>query len=288
LALIAAALWGLAPVMTKGALAGYSPELISVVRLTSAALLFRLLGGAGTYWLPRDTWSWVGGLALGADFILYNYGLRLTSASLSGLVVNVELVSTIALAVWLLGERLASRRLVGSAVTLMGVLYVGTEGVSLQDLSAGEYAVGNALVMLAGIAWSFFAVAQRKAPRRSNLFQLLAPIFVVAALTTMPGLLRAEAWQNGGGPRPALMLLVLVVGCTMAVYAAYGRSQETVDVSVLAIILASIPVFAVAFAWLLLGEPISTRVVIGGAVIITGVLLITTERPATTAVERVQ
>jgi drug/metabolite transporter (DMT)-like permease len=87
------------------------------------------------------------------------------------------------------------------------------------------------------------------------------------------------------------MLLVVIVLCTISVYVVYARCQELVDVSVLAIVLASIPVFAVSFAWLLLGEEMSTRVVVGGAVILAGVLLIATQRPASdlvasTAIER--
>ena len=291
LALLAAALWGLAPVATKGALQGFSPELISVLRLGIAACLFRRLGGPRTRWWPVERWSWIGGVALGADFILYNYGLRLTSASVSGLVVNVEVVSTIAFAVWLLGERLDRRQVIGSVVTLGGVIFVASAGVSLGALAAQEHVLGNVLVMLAGMSWSLFAVAQRKVPRRHNLFQMLTPIFAVAALTTVPPLLLRGAWHNPAGVQPTAMLLVLIVFCTAGVYLVYARCQELIDVSVLAIVLASIPVFAVACAWLVLGEPISARVVIGGTIILSGILLITTERPATavlesTAVER--
>jgi len=71
---------------------------------------------------------------------------------------------------------------------------------------------------------------------------------------------------------------VLIALCTIAVYAIYGRSQELVDVGVLAIVLASIPVFAVALAWVLLGEAITLRTLWGGAVILAGVLVIATER----------
>ena len=281
---MAAALWGLSPVATKGALAGYSPELISVIRLGLASLLFRAVGGRGAVggrsapWLPRDRWSLVAGVALGADFLLYNYGLRLTTAALAGLVINVEVVSTIVLALCFLGERLTARGALGAAVTLLGVAYVATGGVRLADLLAHERILGNAMVMLAGIAWSLYAVAQRRAPRRRSLFQLMAPIFAVAMLTTLPGLLLSSAWHNPGGGFPTLMLAALIVLCTVAVYLAYARSQELVDVSVLAIALASIPVFAVAFARLLLAEPISARVVAGGGVILAGLLVIATER----------
>src|SRR4051794_5742761 len=88
LAVLAAALWGFTPVGTKATLDGYSPEMVSVARLGVAAVLFHRLGGPGTALLPRDAWAWVAGLALGVDFVLYNYGLRLTRASLAGLVVN--------------------------------------------------------------------------------------------------------------------------------------------------------------------------------------------------------
>jgi drug/metabolite transporter (DMT)-like permease len=277
LALVAAALWGLTPVATKGALAGYSPELITTIRLALATLVFRAIGGPGARWLPRDRWSGIAGVALGVDFLVYNYGLRFTTAALSSLVVNVEVVSTIVLALWLLGERLTVRRALGAAVTLAGVVYVATDGVRLADLVARERLLGNALVMLAGTAWSLYAVAQRRAPRSRSLFRLMAPIFGAAMLTTLPGLLLPSAWRNPGGAFPTLMLGVLIVLCTLTVYLVYARSQELVDVSVLAIVLTSIPVFAVAFSRLLLGESISPQVVAGGGVIVAGVLLIATE-----------
>jgi len=277
LALLAAALWGLAPVAIKGALDGFSPEIINPVRLGAAALFFRLAAGRDTPWLPSDYWSWAGGLALGVDFVLYNYGLQLTTAAVSGLVVNIEVVSTIALAVWLLDEKLDTRRIVGSMLTLGGVVYVAAEGVSLQDLTAADKAIGNVLVMLAGIAWSLYAVAQRRAPRQRNTYRLMAPIFVVATLTTLPPLLLPGAWIMSAGVRPTTMLLAVTLLSTIVVYVVYARCQELVDVSVLAIVIASIPLFAIAFAWLLLGETISSRVVAGGLAVFAGVLLIATD-----------
>jgi drug/metabolite transporter (DMT)-like permease len=278
LALLASALWGLAPVAIKGALGGYSPELINLLRLGGAALFFRAAAGNGTPWLPSDGWSWLSGLALGVDFVLYNYGLQLTTASVSGLVVNIEVVSTIAFAVWLLGEQLDARRVTGSALTLGGVIYVASDGVSLADLTAADRVLGNVLVMLAGIAWSLYAVAQRRAPRQPNSFRLMAPIFVVATLTTAPSMLIPSAWHIAGGLFPTLMLAAVTLLSTIAVYIVYARCQELVDVSVLAIVIASIPLFAIAFAWLLLGETISSRVIAGGAAVFAGVLLIATDR----------
>jgi len=278
LALVASALWGLTPIATKVTLVGYSPEMVGVVRLAVATVAFRLLGGRDARLLSLEPWTVVAGLALGADFILYNHGVRHTTAGLAALIVNVEVVSTVVLARWLLGEQLTARRVVGAAVTMAGVAVVATEDTALGDLLAGEHVAGNGLVMAAGLAWSLFAVAQRRAPRAGNLFGLMAPIFGVAAVTTAPMLLSEAAWRNPGGADATGMFVVLLVLCTIAVYWLYGRSQELVDVGVLAIVLASIPVFAVALAWLVLGEAISLRTLAGGAVIFAGVLVIATEQ----------
>jgi O-acetylserine/cysteine efflux transporter len=278
LALLGAALWGFAPVATKGALAGFAPELISVVRLGLAALAFRFLGGAGTRWLPADGWSWLAGVALGADFALYNWGLRWTTAAAAGLLINVEVVSGILLARWLLRERLTARRLTGASVTLVGVGWVATEGIDFAGLVDPRLVAGNAAVMAAALSWSLFAIAQRRALRRGNLFALLAPIFAVAFAVTLPGLLLRGAWHNPGGTFATVLLAVLVVPCTVAVYLVYARSQELVDVTVLTVVLASIPVFSVAFAWLVLGEPLTARVLSGGALVLAGVLFTALER----------
>lgn len=278
LALVAAALWGLTPITIKGTLAGYSPEVVSVVRLVIATATFRVLGGRNARLLSTEPWTVLAGVALGADFVIYNYGVRHTTAGLAALVVNVEVVATVLLARWILGEPLTARRVVGSAITMAGVAVVAGAGVAARDLVADERLLGNATVMLAGLTWSVYAVAQRRAPRAGNLFELTAPIFGIAALTTAPMLLAPDAWRNPGGSYATLMFVVLIALCTIAVYGVYGRSQELADVGALAIVLASIPVFAVALAWLLLGEAISLRTFAGGGVIFAGVLVIAAAR----------
>ncbi len=55
-------------------------------------------------------------------------------------------------------------------------------------------------------------------------------------------------------------------------------AQETIDVSVLSILLFTIRVFAVAFAYLLLHEPVTFQLVLGGLVILAVIVLISTEK----------
>ena len=278
LALAAAALWGLTPVATKAALEGFTPEFIGFVRLAVATVLFWLAAGRRTPWFLADPWIWLAGAGLGADFLLYNYGVERTAANVAGLVVNIELISTIVLAVYILGERLSSRRVLGGGMTLAGVLIVTADGLRLSDLNGSSRMLGNVLVMLAGIAWSVFAVAQRRAQIGGGLFQRLTPIFSVATLVMLPAMLRREAWVVRGGVLPVVMFAILTIFGTNAVYWIYGRAQELIEVSVLSILLCAIPVFAVLFAYALLDEGLTLQSFAGGAVIISGIAVIATEK----------
>jgi O-acetylserine/cysteine efflux transporter len=286
LSLVAGGLWGLTPVATKIALEGFSPEFIGVVRLAVAAVLFRLVAGREARWFVADPWIWLAGGGLAADFLLYNYGIERTAANVAGLVINIEVISTIVLAIYILGERLSARRVLGATITLVGVLIVTLDGLGLSDLTEVGRIFGNILVMLAGIAWSLFAVAQRRSQFRGNLFQLLTPIFSIAALMTAPALLRKEAWIVRGGVPATIMFIILTVFGTNAVYWIYARAQELIEVSVLSILLCTIPVFAVLFAYALLHEPLTWQLFIGGAIIIAGIAVIAAERVARVADDR--
>jgi drug/metabolite transporter (DMT)-like permease len=276
LALIAAALWGFTPVATKAALEGFTPQFLSFVRLAAAAVLFRTLAGTHVRVFTADPWIWLAGAGLGADFLLYNYGVQRTAANVAGLVINVELLTTIAFAVWILGERLNSRRVVGGAVTLAGVLVVGVDGLSLSDLTRNDRLFGNVLVMLAGISWSLFAVAQRRTAIQGGLFHRLTPIFSVAAVMTAPAMLQRSAWRTHLSVWPVVMFILLAVFGTGVVYWLYARAQLFVEVSLLAIVLCTIPVFGVAFAYIFLHEPVTRQLILGGVVILAGILLIAT------------
>jgi drug/metabolite transporter (DMT)-like permease len=276
----AAACWGFGPVATKAALAGYSPEVVGVVRLGAAALCFRVLAGAGGRWWPDEPWLVLAGVALGLDFLLFTYGVQLTTAASAGLLVNFGQVANIVLARVVLGEALTPRRLIGAALTFAGVLMVATSG---EETAGSGSLLGNVLIMIAGITWATYSVAQRRAARRSNVSQLLSPIFVVATLVAALSLGASGAWHDPGGARPTTMLLAAVAVSTVAPYLLYSHGQELLDVVVLTIVLASTPVFAVGLSWLLLGDVITWQMVAGGIVILGGIVVVALEhsRPKT-------
>jgi len=132
--------------------------------------------------------------------------------------------------------------------------------------------------MLAGFSWSLFAVAQRRTLFGNTLFEKLTPIFSIAAVTTLPAMFRSGAWNMKGGLWPTVMFVVLAFFGTSVVYWIYARAQQLIDVAVLSILLCTIPVFAVVFAYVLLQEPVTLQLFLGGAIILAGIVLIATEQ----------
>lgn len=277
LAVVGAALWGLAPVAAKRALEAVSPDLLSTIRLGASSVLFYICAGKGARCFVADRWVWMAGIALGLDFVMYSHGLGYTTAAAAGLLVTVEPVATILLAMWLLGERLNRYRLAGSLLTLTGVLIVNLDGVDLRRIGGDGRLFGNLLVMASALAWSVYAVAQRRTLLGATVFHRLAPIFLVATLATVPNLLRPGAWTIHHDPGGWWMLAVLTLFCTSAVYMVYARAQQLVEVSALAVLLSAIPVFSLIFAALLLDESITRMILLGAALVTCGVLVIALE-----------
>ncbi|HEY2919506.1 MAG TPA: EamA family transporter, partial [Candidatus Binatia bacterium] len=62
------------------------------------------------------------------------------------------------------------------------------------------------------------------------------------------------------------------------VYWLYAHAQDLIDVSVLSILLCTMPVFSVFFAYTFLNERLTVPVLAGGAIIVAGIAVIATEQ----------
>ncbi|GIW44149.1 MAG: hypothetical protein KatS3mg077_1431 [Candidatus Binatia bacterium] len=276
LALLGTALWGMAPTATKSALAALDSDTLAFLRLAVAATVFRTLARAPIRAALYQRWTWIAGIALGGDFLLYTRGIAQTTASAAGVLVCVEPVVTILLAIWLLGERWNVYRVTGSVLTLAGALLVGSQSVARNDGAAPTLA-GNAMVVAAACLWSVYAVAQRKALTDQDWASRLCAIFCVASLTCLP-LALVEPHIHWQAPKQAWMLLaVLVLLCTSGVYIVYARAQQLLDVSVLSLLLAGIPVLSLLFAHIVLQEPLSKQLAAAAALVVAGAVALARE-----------
>jgi drug/metabolite transporter (DMT)-like permease len=275
------AIWGGTFVGGKIVVASMSPLMGSFARyvVACAALLvaaFLLEGG-----LPRLTGrQWLGTLVLGACGVfaynlLFMGALEKLPASRAALIIALNPAITIALSAMLLEERLSARRWLGVAIALLGVAIVVSKG-ELAALTSGGIGAGEALMFGAVVSWALYTLGGRRVmggltPLAATNYAALwgTALLGLFCLPQLAGLSTAQFdW------RVVLSLLYLGVLGTAVAFVWYYMSVKKLGASVTSIFNNLVPVFGVAISVLLLDEPLLVSMLVGGAVTIVGVMMV--------------
>jgi len=173
------------------------------------------------------------------------------------------------------GERLSARAWLGLLVGLTGI------GV-LVDPGGGQ--LGAMLLALAGAAsWAAGSMRSRAStgPRRPMVAASLE-MLGAAALFAILGLLLGEASGlrlSGVSAGAWFGFAYLTIAGSLVAYTAYGwllRNASTTLVGTYAYVN---PVVAVGLGWLILGEVVTARTLLAGALVLVSVVLLVTGRP---------
>ena len=248
---------------------------VAVVALLFAA---RALEGG----LPRLTrHQVVGTLLLGATGIFaYNLfflgALARLPASRTSLIVALNPITTITAASLLLGERLSPRRWAGIAVALAGVWIVVSRGDVLGSF-ASSVGLGE-LLMFGGVcSWAAYTLIGRKVlagmtPLAASTYASLwgAALLSVAAIPDLGNL-------DARGFTAPVVLSVLFMGVlgTAVAFVWYYQAVQQLGASRTVIFTNLVPVFGATFGVLLLGEPLLPSMLVGGAIAVAGVMMVT-------------
>ena len=248
-----------------------------VVALAALVFAARWLEGG----LPRLTRrQLVGTVLLGATGILaYNLfflgALARLPASRTSLIIALNPVVTIAAASLLLGERMSPRRWLGVAVALAGVWIVVSRGDVLGSVT-GSVGVGE-LLMFGGVcSWAAYTLIGRRV--LTGLTPLAATTYAslwgtaMLAVVAAPDLLASER----GDLTLPVVLSALYLGLlgTAVAFVWYYQAVQRLGASRTVIFNNLVPVFGATFGVLLLGEPLLPSMLLGGAVAVAGVMLV--------------
>ncbi len=216
------------------------------------------------------------GLANNALYLGLGYtGLQSVSAGLGGLIVSANPVFTAALAAMFLGERLTWRKLAG--------LLLGTLGVGLivwHRMSVGTDSLHGILFTLASLA-SIVA--------GTILFKVLAPkgsLWIgngvqnlAAGVVLVPF---AYGFADVGDIVPSARLVAafgfLVFGGSILAYLLWFHLLKVCGATAASAYHFLMPPLAMLFAWMVLGEHVELRDLLGVAPVVLGIYLVT--RPA--------
>ena len=236
----------------------------------------RLVSGAVMLWLVvrvrRGTYtgggSWLSAFALFAYAAGFSFAYVSLSAATGALLLFGAVQATmIGYGVWM-GERLLKLQLVGFMLALGGLI-----GLLLPGLSAPPL-YGSALMLGAGVAWGIYSLRGKGAgdPTRvtAGNFLRAVPIAVVLSILMLnnTSLDTAGFWY-------AVSSGVLASGIG---YAIWYTALPALKATNAATVQLSVPVLAALGGVIVLGEPISLRLVLASVAILGGIALVILER----------
>lgn len=252
--------------------------------LVAAALLGAVLAFRGGWSRFRVTRRELAGMAF-MGVVLLAIGNGMTSVGqLEGVPSGVTALLIAMVPVWIViyrslsGDRPRALGILGVAVGLVGLaILVLRDGAGTGDLPI----FGVAVILVSSLSWSFGSWVQPRIwlPRDvfvSSTYQLTAAGLVLGALSLATG----ERVTGPVGPRAWGALAFLVVIGSIVGFTAYAWLLTHAPISLVATHTYVNPAIAVILGWLVVAEPITTSILVGGGVVVLAVVLIVSaERP---------
>jgi drug/metabolite transporter (DMT)-like permease len=274
--IVLACIWGWSFLFIKVILEGAPPTFVAWGRIAlGLAVLVVLLRGSGERPPGRRYWGHL--LVLGLTmsvlpFLLIAWGEQHIASALAAVVNACTPLFAAAFAAWLLGERLRPPQLAGLVVGFVGVGVVA--GVGGGDL-AGSSLAGVLAVVAASAGYGFGFVYAHRFTEGLSALQLSLGQLAAGAVLLAP----VAGGDVAGGSvdlQPLGLLCLLLLGGLGTGYA-YLLNYRTVQehgATVASLVTYLVPIVGVAAGVLVLGEPFSLRLVLGGLVVVAGVALV--------------
>ena len=201
----------------------------------------------------------------GVAQVLQTAGLAHTPASVSGFVTGMYVVLTPLLAALLLRTRIGA--LTWAAVALAAL---GLGVLTLQGFSVGY---GEAITLVAAGLYALHIVGLGAwSDPRQALGMSIVQIGVIAVLCSIATLPDGVVLPATGADWASIVYMALVAGA--AAMLAQTWAQAHLPPTRSAIIMSMEPVFAASFAVWLGGEAATSRMLVGGAMVLTAMLLV--------------
>lgn len=275
--LIAATSYGFLSVLVKLALeAGVDVLALAAWRFVLAAATVWLLLAARRRPVPRlGSWPALAGLGLlyAIDSLAYVAALQWVPAATAVLLFYVYPVVVVLLAAVFLGERLTPHKLAATATAIVGCVLTVGAGM------AGGNALGFGLVVLAMLALSAYILISRPLmavlPGHGSAAVTLSATAVILTVVAFV----FDDLSLGGGTRGLVLVIAISVLSTALPITLFLIGLRHVGAGRAAVLSTIEPVVTVLMAAVVLGERIGPLQLAGGALILTAILWLRSERP---------
>lgn len=233
---------------------------------------------------PRAQWKGVLFLAL-TGVLLYNYfffaGLSRIAAGRAALIVAC-VPSTVALySALFLRAPLTALKALGIALSLFGVAVILSHG-DLAALASQGVGTGEAFILCCVVLWAAYSLGGASVMRKVSALSAVTWSCILGTVLLLPPALNAGMPQQAAGAGWVVWanLVYLGVAATGLAYTWYYDGILAIGAARASIFINLVPVFAAVLSASLLGESLDLSLIIGGAMVISGVTL--ANRPAKT------
>jgi drug/metabolite transporter (DMT)-like permease len=273
--------WGLNGVAAKISYAGYDPVFISIVRSAIGGLLvFAWCRWRGIALFTRDGTLGAGalaGLLFGLEFLFLYVGLDHTTVARNTLLVNTMPFWVLIGGHFLLGEHFTMRKLMGLLLAFAGLVAVFSD--KLGTAGGAATMTGDLMSLAGGIFWAltYIVIKRSKLAVASAEKLLLYQLAGAAVIGTL-------AMPFAGPPvrelamLPTAALLFQAIYIVAFTYVLWFWLLRRYPAAGLASFTFLTPAFGVLCGGILLGEPLTWRIVVALVLIATGLIVV--NRPA--------
>ena len=272
-------IWGLAFVAIRQADLELTPVNLALARWLITGAIFLLLipvmGRMKTKFERKDVPRLL--LVAFANVVGYhlflNYAETTISAGLSSILIALGPVFMVILSFVFLGEKAASKVVFALILAVMGILVLSADSVSLSDLGS---LAGILSAVLGALCYAIFTVGgkplvQKYGSAPTTIFAGLVGTVMLLPLLS-PGFFAQMGTLDRSGWLSVLYLGILSSGFGYLMFYALLSRKAVLSFSIQ---LYLIPIVGVVGGWLLLGESVTLYTVVGGAMVLAAVGLVT-------------
>ncbi|NEI70067.1 EamA family transporter [Rhizobium lusitanum] len=272
--LLTVLIWSGNTVVTKASAGVISPGSISFYRwLLAFVVLLPFVGRAAwqnrallrQHWLKLAT---LGALGMVIYQSLAYEAAKTTSAVNMGVMIALMPLLSTVLAGLLAGERLTVASLAGGAISLIGLVYLTSQGDPMRLLNGGFH-IGDGLMIIAVLSNALYGVMLKRWAMPIPIWQQLFWQIGFSTLLLIPVFLMGDISPVTSANLPLILYAAIPTSlvaplCWMIGIHKLGASRTSLLINLL-------PIVVAASAWALLGEQLHSYHSIGGALALVGV-----------------
>lgn len=254
--LIAMTLWGSSFIALKIAVTDMPPMIVVFLRMLVASITFIVLA----IWLrPRiqyqaGDWRYLLGMAFFEPCLYFLFeakALQYTSAGQAGMVTSLLPLMVAVAAFFIFKERNTLKQWLGFLVALSGVLWMSL--TTQESDQASNALLGNFLELMAMVTAVGYTLLVKHLVQRYNAFVLTAMQSFMGAIFFFPLAIMSD-WPEKVALSSMGMIVYLGIVITLGAYGLYNYSLKFVKTATAAAYVNLLPVTALLFSMLLLGE----------------------------------